>query len=121
VETPPFSKWGGVELDICLNDQCPYFLQSWQHLSKQAGTWIGYRYFHGDNGQEGPLAVGSIDAYKEGIISEEMKKARLEREYKIEQEFRELLEAIESAEESGDTKTANWLRQLKKLKYPNRR
>lgn len=120
VTTPDFSKWGGVELDVCLNDMCKYFLKSWSQLSQQAGTRVGYRYFHGENGQEGPLVVGSIDTYKDSIISDEMKKARIEREYKAEQEFRDLLEAIEQAKENKDEQLSTWLGQLKKLKYPNK-
>lgn len=130
IETPVMSKWAGVELELCLNDMCPYFLKSWKILSHQAGNLIGYRFYHDANGQEGPMAVGSIDAYKDCILTEEEKKFRKEREYKKEKEFHELLEAIEHAEDVADRsegtdaeeqkQLAKWLRQLKKLKYPNR-
>jgi hypothetical protein len=120
IETPVYSKWGGIELELCLNDQCVYFMRSWKILSHQAGTLVGYRYFHDENGQEGPMAVGSIDAYKDCILTEEEKCFRKEREYREEKEFRELLEAIEQAKESKDGQLSTWLRQLKKLKYPNR-
>jgi hypothetical protein len=120
VETPPLSKWGGVELDICLNDFCDYFAHSWKCLSEQAGTWLGYRYFHAENGQEGPIAVNSVDTFKTFILTEEEKRSRKEREYKREQEFRNLLSAIELAEEKKDIQLLEWLKELKKLKYPNR-
>jgi hypothetical protein len=120
IETPPMSKWAGIEIDLCLNDLCPYFLKSWRILSHQAGTLIGYRYYHDANGAEGPMAVGSVEAYKDCIITEEEKQFRKEREYKKEKEFRDLLEAIEQAEAKGDTQMSTWLRQLKKLKYAGR-
>jgi hypothetical protein len=120
IETPVYSKWGGIELELCLNDQCVYFLRSWKILSHQAGTLVGYRYYHDSNGQEGPFVVGSIDAFKECVITEAEKKSRLEREYREEKEFRDLLDAIEQAKEKNDQQLVVWLRQLKKLKYPNR-
>jgi hemerythrin superfamily protein len=66
------------------------------------------------------MAVGSIDAFKDCILTEEEKLYRKEREYRREKEFRDLLEAIEQAEEKKDEQLSLWLRQLKKLKYPNR-
>jgi hypothetical protein len=130
IETPALSKWAGVELEICLNDMCLYFLKSWKVLSHQAGSLVGYRYYHDANGQEGPMAVGSIEAFKDCILTEEEKLYRKEREYREEKEFRDLLEAIEHADEvasssEGDCaedhkQLSKWLRQLKKLKYPNR-
>jgi hypothetical protein len=120
IETPPMSKWAGVEMDLCLNDMCPYFLKSWKVLSKQAGCTVGYRYYHDSSGAEGPMAVGSIEAFKDCVLTEEEKQSRLEREYQKEKEFRDLLEAIEQAEGRGDTQMATWLRQLKKLKYAGR-
>ena len=84
IETPPLSKWAGVELELCLNDMCPYFLQSWKVLKKQAGMLIGYRFYHDANGGEGPMAVGSIEAFKDCILTEEEKECRREREYKRE-------------------------------------
>lgn len=120
IETPAMSKWAGVELELCLNDMCPYFLKSWKILSHRFGTLLGYRYYHDDHGAEGPLAVGSIDTFKDCILTEEEKQFRKERAYRQEAEFRELLEAIEKAEAEEDTQMATWLRQLKKLKYPNK-
>ena len=121
VETPAFSKWGGVELDICLNDFCGYFLSSWKILQGQAGTCVGYRYFHGENGQEGPIVVGSVDTFKDSILTEDEKKFRKEREYREEKEFWDLLDAIEEAEEKKDTQLVKWLKQLRKLKYPGKK
>jgi hypothetical protein len=121
IETPALSKWGGVELEVCLNDFCDYFAHSWKVLSEQAGTWLGYRYFHGENGQEGPLAVGSVDSFKSFILTEEEKASRQQRAYKREKEFRDLLDAITLAEEKQDYQLLEWLLELKKLKYPNRR
>jgi hypothetical protein len=120
IETPVYSKWGGIELELCLNDQCVYFLRSWKVLAHQAGALIGYRYYHDSNGGEGPMAVGSIEAYKDCVITEEEKKSRLERAYREEKEFRDLLDAIEQAKEKDDQQLVVWLRQLRKLKYPNR-
>jgi hypothetical protein len=120
VETPVFSKWGGVELNICLNDFCDYFARSWKMLSEQSGSWLGYRYFHGENGQEGPIAVASVDTFKDSTITEEEKKSRQQRAYNREKEFRNLLEAISSAEEKKDLQLSEWLQELRKLKYPNK-
>jgi hypothetical protein len=66
------------------------------------------------------MAVGSIEAFKDCILTEEEKQFRKEREYRKEAEFRGLLEAIELAEGRGDAQMATWLRQLKKLKYAGR-
>lgn len=117
ISTPPLSSWGGERIYVCLNDQCPYFLESWKVLFKQTGLSMGYRYFHDCDKQSGPVMVGSPDALKDCIITD----ADLERESSIEEhrrlEKKELLINIDRCKNRGETQIVKWLEQFYAEKY----
>lgn len=119
VDTPPLSSWGGERIYVCLNDQCEYFLESWKVLFKQTGVSMGYRYFHDCDKQSGPVMVGSVEAFKDCVITDE----DLERESLIEEqkaaERRELLNNINRCKKMGEIQIVEWLEQLYHRKYPN--
>jgi hypothetical protein len=62
IETSPHSRWGGEYLGVCLNNECSYFVHSWEVMAKQ-GHYTGYRYYMDTHGGTGPLAVGPIEQH----------------------------------------------------------
>ncbi len=66
---PPFHigdglGWGSDVLFICLNDECPLFVNGWQHIEEQYGHSSSYRYMLVPGEKKGtPMMVGSKDAF----------------------------------------------------------
>lgn len=60
VETSSYSRWRGEYLGVCLNNECPYFIKSWE-VMKEQGNHAGYRYYKDLHGSSGPLAVGPVE------------------------------------------------------------
>lgn len=71
IETPLESTWGGEIHYVCFNDECHYFVKSWDVLEAQGIEETGYRCCIDPRGQCGPLAVWSRDALKDLIICDE--------------------------------------------------
>jgi hypothetical protein len=118
VLTDPMSDWQGEELLCCFNDECPYTKNSWRTMQRQ-GVPMGYRYFFCPaNGGEGALLIQNGDSYKDRLQDWEAEPLEIEDPDSI--EFKNLLEAIDSAVENGQTQLVIWLRQLKRFKYPGR-
>lgn len=129
VETPILSDWYGAELEMCLNDMCEYFLKSFKVIFSQSGLNMGYRYAR--NGGGGVL-VGSIDTYKDCVLTDEERQRREDESAKKEKEYNDLCRAIFKAEDEAQMfadlgqedraeqqrQLAMWLRQLKKVRYP---
>ncbi len=70
IETPMDSTWGGEIHHICFNDECCYFLQSWDVLETQGIEDAGYRCSMDARGNCQPMAVWSRDALKDLIVCE---------------------------------------------------
>ena len=72
--------WGSEYLFICLNDECPLFVNGWKHIEMQFGHRASYRYMLLPGNTEGtPMMVGSKDAMKGCIIDPESIKLSDER------------------------------------------
>jgi SAM-dependent methyltransferase len=68
--TPMESSWGGEIHHICFNDECGYFVKSWDSLENQGVEKTGYRCRIDPRGSCGPQAVWSKDALKDRIVCE---------------------------------------------------
>ena len=72
--------WGTEAYFICLNDECPLFVNGWKHIESQFGHVASYRYMLLPGNTEGtPMMVGSKDAFKGCIIDPESVKLQDER------------------------------------------
>ncbi len=66
---PVASTWPNEFFYVCFNDECPYFVQGWQHVWEQQATRASYRCrIDPDTGKPAPIPVWSYDALKNGII-----------------------------------------------------
>ena len=64
--------WGTEAYFICLNDNCPLFINGWKHIEAQFGHSASYRYMLLPGNTEGtPMMVGSKDAFKGCVIDPE--------------------------------------------------
>lgn len=70
IETPMDSSWGGEIHHVCFNDECRYFVQSWDVLEAQGIEDAGYRCSVDPRGNCQPLAVWSRDALKDLVVCE---------------------------------------------------
>jgi hypothetical protein len=67
---PPFHVgdglgWGSEVLFICLNDECPLYVNGWKHIEEQFGHTSSYRYMLVPGEKKGtPMMVASKDAFK---------------------------------------------------------
>lgn len=68
IETPLDSSWGGETHHVCFNDECCYFVNSWQIMENQGMEGAGYRCRVDTRGSCGPIAVISRDDLKMCII-----------------------------------------------------
>lgn len=67
---PLDSSWGGETHHICFNDNCSYFVESWEALEKQGIEKTGYRCRMDPRGACGPAPVWSKTALKDFIVAE---------------------------------------------------
>lgn len=72
IRTPIESSWGGEIHYICFNDQCCYFVASWDSLTSQGIERTGYRCRMDPRGCCGPAPVWSEDALKDLIVTEDV-------------------------------------------------
>lgn len=70
IRTPMESSWGGEVHHICFNDDCCYFVQSWEALGRQGIEGTGYRCRMDPRGSCGPAPVWSADALKNLAVPE---------------------------------------------------
>jgi SAM-dependent methyltransferase len=73
ITTPLDSSWGGETHYVCFNDECCYFVNSWQIMGNQGIEGAGYRCRIDPRGIFGPVAVISRDDLKMCIIRSEPK------------------------------------------------
>ena len=68
-KVPIASTWANEFFYVCFNDECPYFVQGWEHIWEQQATKASYRCrLDPDTGEYGPIPVWSYDALKDDII-----------------------------------------------------
>lgn len=66
--TPDLSTWSAEFFYVCFNDECPYFVKGWKHMSDTLQVDCSYRHrYDPETGQTGPLPVWSKEAMKESI------------------------------------------------------
>ncbi|MEJ2032307.1 MAG: zinc ribbon domain-containing protein [Deltaproteobacteria bacterium] len=76
-QTPPFHVgdglgWGSEVMFVCLNDDCPLYVNSWQRFEEQYGHSASCRYMLLPGEETGtPMMVGGKDAFKGCIIDPE--------------------------------------------------
>ncbi len=76
-QSPEASSWGGNVLEVCFNDQCPYYVEGWNWMKTQFHVSCSYRYFHDPaTGRSGPLPVWSPAALRDSIVSSPNTEAR---------------------------------------------
>jgi len=68
IETPLDSSWGGEIHYVCFNDECLYFVKSWQAMENQGIECAGYRCRIDSRGKCGPVAVLTSEDLKECIV-----------------------------------------------------
>lgn len=68
----PFAcTWDADFLYICFNDECPYYVRGWSHMSKAGNRGVSYRLMYNpSNDCCTPIPVFSPWALREGIIEE---------------------------------------------------
>lgn len=68
----PFGQtWDNEYMFICFNDECPYYVRGWDHLSEQGNWGVSYRLMY--NPERDccmPIPVPSPKSLREGIIEE---------------------------------------------------
>lgn len=88
---PPFHigdglGWGAEAFFVCLNDECPLYVNGWKHVDEQYGHSASYRYMKIAGEKSGsPMMVAGSEAFKGCVIdTEEIKKqsVRYQREKK---------------------------------------
>jgi hypothetical protein len=68
---PPLSTWSSEFFYVCFNDECPYYVRGWQHMTNTMRVGCSYRHrYDPDTGATGPLPVWSPDAMKSDIIAD---------------------------------------------------
>jgi hypothetical protein len=64
-EPPPDCAWT-AEQRVCLNDECPYYVEGWAWMEEHYGVHASYRYrLDPATGHGGPLPVNSPRALKD--------------------------------------------------------
>ncbi|MFH0825357.1 MAG: methyltransferase domain-containing protein [Pseudomonadota bacterium] len=76
IRTPDESSWGGEIHEVCFNDDCCYFVESWNSLGSQGICSTGYRCRVDPRGCFGPAPVWSESALKDMVLSEELDPAK---------------------------------------------
>lgn len=83
--TPPMHVgdglgWGTDVFFICLNDECPLYVNGWKHVEEQYGKVSSFRYMKLPDEKKGsPMMVGSRIAFTGSIIDAEEQKNKSER------------------------------------------
>lgn len=72
IRTPADSSWGGEVHYICFNDDCCYYVGSWDSLDSQGIAQTGYRCRMDPRGCCGPAPVWSNDALKDQVLREDV-------------------------------------------------
>ncbi|MBI5533806.1 MAG: hypothetical protein HY898_13885 [Deltaproteobacteria bacterium] len=71
-QTPAETSWDSPVLQICFNDDCPYFQRSGEWMKSHYNVAAMYRFrLDPSSGQSGPIPVWSREALRDGILSPE--------------------------------------------------
>ena len=70
-EPPADCSWTEAQ-QVCVNDECSYYVRGWQWMEERYGVHASYRYRRDPStGQSGPLPVNSPDALKDVVAQPE--------------------------------------------------
>lgn len=95
--------WGSDILFICLNDDCPLFVNGWNGIEQQYGHSASYRYMELPGSKESNLMmVGNKMAFKGSLVDPEILKKQNAR-YQKEQEA---VKALDTCVENKDVTPA---------------
>ena len=70
IRTPMESSWGGEIHHVCFNDECVYFIKSWDSMEQQGINKTGYRCRMDPRGCCGPAPVWSAEALKDLVVTD---------------------------------------------------
>ncbi len=99
--TPPIHVgdglgWGSEAFFVCLNDDCPLFVNGWKHIEETYGKSSSYRYMQLPGEKKGtPMMVASKIAFTGSILDpEELKKTntRYQKEQKALEDLKTCVE-----------------------------
>ena len=70
-DNPFCQTWDNDYMYICFNDQCPYYVRGWDHLSAEGNRGMSYRLMYNpEKDRCMPIPVPSHMALQEGIVEE---------------------------------------------------
>jgi len=70
-DNPFCQTWDNEYMNICFNDQCPYYVRGWDHLCAEGNMGMSYRLmYHPEKDRCMPIPVPSPKALKGGIVEE---------------------------------------------------
>jgi len=93
--------WGAEVMFVCLNDECPLFINGWDKIEVQYGHRASYRYMELPGSKESNvMMVGTADAYKGFVIDKE---AMLAQNKRFQQEKEALKQLDTCVEEKNIT------------------
>lgn len=67
---PEEAKWTSDFNFVCFNDDCPYYVNGWEWMTKKYNVRASYRHrYDPQSGKTGPLPVWSSTAHRDSIIT----------------------------------------------------
>ncbi|HBT96859.1 MAG TPA: zinc ribbon domain-containing protein [Desulfobulbaceae bacterium] len=98
--------WGSEYLFICLNDNCPLFLNGWEHCEIDYGHSASYRYMELPGSRESNvMMVAGKDAFKGSVVD----KNELSRQDKRQKKIAGAVADLQGAEAAGNFAPALYL------------
>ena len=70
VPSNPFAyTWDNDYMYICFNDECPYYIRGWGHMSREGNSGVSYRLMYNPEKDScSPVPVHSHQSLREGIM-----------------------------------------------------
>jgi len=88
--------WGSEVLFVCLNDECPLFVNGWAKIAQQYGHNSSYRYMELPGSSESNvMMVGTAEAYKGFVVDREALLAQNKRYQKEKSALQQLETCVE--------------------------
>ena len=98
--------WGSEYLYICLNEECPLYVNGWDYIENQYGHVGSYRYMKlPDSDESYNMMVGSKDAFTGSIVDPDLIRADSKRH----QDEKKAIEKLESCVEEKNLEPVMYL------------